>query len=486
MNDIRNLEPKKLWNFFHELTQIPRPSKKEQKIVEYMKAFGEKNNLETIVDSVGNVVIRKPATKGMENRKGVIFQTHLDMVPQKNTAKKHDFEKDPIETIIDADWVKANGTTLGSDNGIGVAAAMAVLVSTTIEHGPVEALFTIDEETGMTGAFGLKQGLLKGDILLNLDSEDENEICVGCAGGIDVSAKKNYGEENTPQGSVAYKITASGLKGGHSGVDIALGRANSNKIMFRFLMQAESDFRIRIAESTGGNLRNAIPRESYSVVVLQERLAKDFESFVQKYEKMYKNEYSDTEPDLSFKFEKAELPAKVMNEADQYKIIRAIFACPNGVQRMSQSIKDLVETSNNMAIVKCSGGKFECHNLTRSSVDTSKEATAWEIAAVFHLIGAEISMTGGYPGWKPNMQSPILKVLSQVYKNMFGEEADVKAIHAGLECAIIGGVYPNLDMVSFGPTIKFPHSPDEKVNIASVGKFWNFIIETLKNIPVKN
>lgn len=486
MNDIRNLEPKKLWNFFHELTQIPRPSKKEQKIVEYMKEFGKKNNLETVVDNVGNVVIRKPATKGMENRKGVIFQTHLDMVPQKNTSKKHDFEKDPIETIIDGEWVKANGTTLGSDNGIGVAAAMAVLVSTTLEHGPVEALFTIDEETGMTGAFGLKEGLLKGDILLNLDSEDENEICVGCAGGIDVSAKKNYGEDNTPQGSVAYKITASGLKGGHSGVDIALGRANSNKIMFRFLMQAEADFKIRIAESTGGNLRNAIPRESYSVVIIQERFAKDFESFVQKYEKMYKDEYADTEPDLSFKFEKAELPAKVMNEADQYKIIRAIYACPNGVQRMSQSIKDLVETSNNMAIVKCSGGKFECHNLTRSSVDTSKEATAWEIAAVFHLIGAEISMTGGYPGWKPNMQSPILKVLSQVYKNMFGQEADVKAIHAGLECAIIGGVYPNLDMISFGPTIKFPHSPDEKVNIASVGKFWNFIIETLKNIPVKN
>jgi dipeptidase D len=485
MNDIRNLEPKKIWNFFHELTQIPRPSKKEQKIVEYMLEFGKKNNLETEVDEVGNVVIRKPATKGMENRKGVIFQTHLDMVPQKNTDKIHDFEKDPIEAIIDGDWVKANGTTLGSDNGIGVAAAMAVLVSTTLEHGPVEALFTIDEETGMTGAFNLRKDFLKGDILLNLDSEDENEICVGCAGGMDVTAKKSYEEEKTSSGTVAYKITASGMKGGHSGVDIAMGRANSNKIMFRFLFQAESGYKIRVAEVTGGNLRNAIPRESFCVVVLPEKSAKDFENFVLEYEKIVKNEYSDTEPDLIFKCEKTDLPSKVMGEADQYKIIRAVYACPNGVQRMSQSISDLVETSNNMAIVKCSAGNFECHNLTRSSVDTSKKATAWEIAAVFHLTGAEIIMTGGYPGWKPNMQSPILKVLRDVYKNMFGQNPDVKAIHAGLECAIIGGVFPNLDMISFGPTIKFPHSPDEKVNIASVNKFWNFIVETLKNIPVK-
>jgi len=486
MSDIRNLEPKKVWNFFHDLTQIPRPSKKEQKIVDFMVDFGKKNNLETLVDEVGNVVIRKPATKGMENRKGVIFQTHLDMVPQKNTAKNHDFEKDPIETIIDGEWVKANGTTLGSDNGIGVAAAMAVLTSTTISHGPVEALFTIDEETGMTGAFGLKKGFLKGDILLNLDSEDENEICVGCAGGIDVSARKKYQEEKTPDATVAYKITASGLKGGHSGVDIALGRANSNKIMFRFLMQAEADYKINVAEAAGGNLRNAIPRESYSVVVVSQSKASDFENFILGYEKIYKNEYSDAEPDLSFKFEKANLPSKVMNKNDQYRIIRAVYSCPNGVQRMSQSIRDLVETSNNMAIIKCSGGNFECHNLTRSSVDTSKEATAWEIAGVFHLIDAEITMTGGYPGWKPNMGSPILKVLTQVYKGMFNEDPEVKAIHAGLECAIIGGVYPDLDMVSFGPTIKYPHSPDEKVNIASVGKFWNFIIETLKNIPVKN
>ena len=486
MNDIRNLEPKQLWNYFHEITQIPRPSKKEKKIIEYMKEFGKKHNLETIEDSVGNVIIRKPATKGMENRKGVIFQTHLDMVPQKNSDKKHDFEKDPIETIIDGEWVRANGTTLGSDNGIGVAATMAVLASKDISHGPIEALFTIDEETGMTGVFGLKKGLLKGDILLNLDSEVEGELCVGCAGGIDVNIKKDYAEEKSPLGMVAYKIIAKGLKGGHSGVDIAMERANSNKIMFRFLMQAESDFGIRLAEAAGGNLRNAIPRESYSIVLLPEIKTEEFEKFIKGYEKMYRAEYSDTEPDLSFTFEKIACPAKVMNQGDQYRIIRALFACPNGVQRMSQAVKGLVETSNNLAIVKCIGGKLETYNLTRSSVDSSKEATAWKIAAVFHLIGAEVTLSGSYPGWKPNMQSPILKIMSKAYKDMYGKIPEIKAIHAGLECGLIGGVYPNLDMISFGPTIRFPHSPDEKVNIASVGKFWDFLVGTLKQVPAKS
>jgi dipeptidase D len=485
MSEIQKLEPKTLWNYFHDITQIPHPSKKEEKIVEYVMEFGKKHNLETIKDKVGNVIIRKPATKGFENRQGVIFQTHLDMVPQKNNDKKHDFEKDPIKTIIDGEWVRADGTTLGSDNGIGVAAALAVLASVNIAHGPIEALFTVDEETGMTGVFGLKKGVLKGDILLNLDSEDENEICVGCAGGIDVSAKKDYAEEKTPKGFIAYKVIASGLKGGHSGVDIALGRANSNKIMFRFLMQSESDFGVRLAEAFGGNLRNAIPRESYSVVLVPEIREKEFEKFVKGYEKMYKAEFAETEPDLKFKAEKVELPEKVMNKDDQYRIIRALFACPNGVQRMSQAMKGLVETSNNMAIVKCADGKFECHNLTRSSVDTAKEATAWKIAAVFHLIDAEVTLTGGYPGWNPNMQSAILKVITIVFKKMFDKDPDVKAIHAGLECAIIGGSYPNLDMISFGPTIKFPHSPDEKVNISSVQKFWDFIIELLKQIPVK-
>jgi dipeptidase D len=485
MRDIHNLKPKQVWNFFHEITQIPRPSKYEQKMIEHMKEFGKKNNLETIVDKVGNVIIRKPAAKGMENRKGVIFQTHLDMVPQKNSDKKHDFEKDPIETIIDGEWVKANGTTLGADNGIGVASAMAVLASRDIVHGPLEALFTIDEETGMTGVFGLKKGLLKGDILMNLDSEDEGELYDGCAGGVDVNVTKDYAEEKAPKAMYAYKIIAKGLKGGHSGVDIALGRANSNKIMFRFLMQAESDFGIRLAEASGGDLRNAIPRESYSILLVPEIKAKEFEKFIKGYEKMYQAEFSDTEPDLKFICEKVPVPEKVMKQHEQYKIIRAVFICPNGVLRMSQAMKGLVESSNNLAIVKCLNGKFEAYNLCRSSVDSAKEANAWKIAAAFHLIDADVKLEGAYPGWKPNMKSPILQTMSNVYKDMFGNVPEKKAIHAGLECGLIGGVYPNLDMISFGPTIRYPHSPDEKVNIASVVKFWDFLVGTLKHIPVK-
>jgi dipeptidase D len=484
MSNIRNLEPMQLWNYFHEITQIPHPSKKEKRIVEYIAGFGKKHNLETIVDKVGNVIIRKPATKGMENRKGVILQTHLDMVPQKNSDKKHDFEKDSIETIIDGDWVKANGTTLGSDNGIGVAATLAVLASKDVVHGPLEALFTIDEETGMTGIFGLETGLLKGDILMNLDSEDEGELYVGCAGGIDVSAKKNYSEELTPKGLAAYKIIAKGLKGGHSGVDIALGRANSNKLMFRFLMQAEADFGIRLSEASGGDLRNAIPRESNSIILVPEIKTSEFEAFIRSYDKLYKAEFAETEPDLQFNFEKTSVPPKVMSQGDQYRIIRAVFVCPNGVVRMSQAMKGLVETSNNLAIVRCKEGNFEVHNLTRSSVDSAKEATAWRIAAVFQLINAEVNVAGGYPGWKPNMNSPILKTMSSVYNEMYGKVPEIKAIHAGLECGIMAGKYPGLDMISFGPTIRYPHSPDEKVNIPSVVKFFDFLCGTLKNVPV--
>lgn len=483
MSDIRNLEPRPLWNFFHEITQIPRPSKKEKRIIEYMREFGKKNNLETIVDETGNVIIKKPASKGMENRKGVILQTHLDMVPQKNSDKVHDFEKDPIESIIDGEWVKANGTTLGSDNGIGVAATMAVLASKDLAHGPLEALFTIDEETGMTGVFGLKGGLLDGKILMNLDSEDEHELCVGCAGGIDVSAVKDYAGEDAPAGMAAYRITAKGLKGGHSGVDIALGRANSNKLMFRFLMQAEADYGIRIAEAWGGDLRNAIPRESWSVVLVPEERASDFEKMVAVYDKIYRAEFIDTEPDLVFSSEKTGVPAKVMNKEDQYRIIRGVYVCPNGVIRMSQSINGLVETSNNLAIVRIRDGKFEAYCLTRSSVDSAKEATAWKIAGCFHLVGADVKLTGGYPGWKPDMNSPILGVTKEVFAKLNGHEPAVKAIHAGLECGLISRVYPGLDMISFGPTIKYPHSPDEKVHIASVGRFWNFLLETLKNVP---
>ena len=485
MSSIQELEPREIWNHFHALTQIPRPSKKEQDVIQYMKRFGEKLGLETVVDEVGNVIIRKPATPGMENRKGVILQGHLDMVPQKNSDREFNFETDPIEAVIDGEWVRANGTTLGSDNGIGVAAAMAVLASDSLVHGPVEALFTVDEETGMTGAFGLKPGLLDGDILINMDSEDEGELYVGCAGGIDISATKTYQEENVPGGQAAYLLTLKGLKGGHSGMDIALGRANANKLLFRFLMQAESDLHIRISEAGGGDLRNAIPRESHAIVVVPRDLADKLESLVADTASIYRKEFAETEPDLSFNCTSAKLPSKVLPLKEQYQMIRAVFACPNGVQRMSQSMPGLVETSNNLAIVRIEAGNFTALNLTRSSVDSAKEATAWKIAAVFHLIGAEVKLSGEYPGWKPNTKSPILKTCQDVYHKRFGKIPEIKAIHAGLECGLLGGVYPGLDMISFGPTIRYPHSPDEKVEIGTVKKFWEFLVAILEEIPGK-
>jgi dipeptidase D len=362
---------------------------------------------------------------------------------------------------------------------------MAVLASDTLQHGPVEALFTIDEETGMTGAFGLKPGLLEGEILINMDSEDEGELCVGCAGGINVSAVKTYQEEDPPEGHVAYTISLKGLKGGHSGLDIALGRANANKLLFRLLMQAESDLQIRLSETAGGDLRNAIPRESHAVVMVPEDLSGKLESLVVETEKIYRKEFAETEPDLSLSCQRSELPEKVVQIKAQYQMIRAVFACPNGVQRMSQSMPGLVETSNNLAIVKIKDGNFEALNLTRSSVDSAKEATAWKIAGVFHLIAAEVTLSGEYPGWNPNMDSAILKTCQDVYQKEFGKIPKISAMHAGLECGLLGGVYPGLDMISLGPTIRFPHSPDEKVEIESVKKFWEFLVAILKEIPEK-
>jgi dipeptidase D len=485
MSNIKDLAPVAVWKHFHALTQIPRPSKKEAAVIAYIKKFGEDLGLETILDEVGNVIIKKPATPGMEGRKGVVLQGHLDMVPQKNSDSDFDFEKDPIETMIDGEWVTANDTTLGADNGIGVAAAMAVLESTTMKHGPVEALFTIDEETGMTGAFGLKAGILDGDILINMDSEDEGELYVGCAGGIDVLASKMYTEENAPSGHEAYKVHVQGLKGGHSGIDIPMGRANANKVLFRFMMQAESDLKIRIAEAAGGDLRNAIPRESHAVILVPAADTGTFEALVASYQDIYRNEFADTEPNLSFSCEKTTMPTKVVPAKEQSQFIRAIYACPNGVQRMSQSMKGLVETSNNLAIARIEEGQFEAFNLTRSSVDSAKDATAWKIAAVFQLIDAEVTLSGEYPGWKPNMDSPILKTCQDVYQKNFGKIPEIKAIHAGLECGLLGGVYPNFDMISFGPTIRFPHSPDEKVKIDTVQKFWDFLVLILEEVPEK-
>ncbi len=482
---ILDLEPKAVWKHFYSLTQIPRPSKHEDKIQEFMVNFGKNLGLETIKDEVGNVIIRKPATAGMENRKGIVLQGHLDMVPQKNSDKDHDFTKDPIDAYVDGDWVTADGTTLGADNGMGVAAAMSILESKDIAHGPIEALFTSDEETGMTGAFGLKAGVLKGDILMNMDSEDEGELYIGCAGGTNANAQFTYTPEAVPTGYKAFKIALTGLKGGHSGVDIPLQRGNSNKLLNRFLRSAATKFNLRLASIDGGSLRNAIPRESFATVVVPADKAAEFEAAIPKCEAVFKAELEKTEPFMTFKVEAADLPENLIDLKTQTNLLNAVYACPNGVMRMSDSMEGLVETSNNIAIVKSNNGVINVLTLIRSSVDSAKKDLENMIESVFQLAGAKIYFDGQYPGWKPNVDSPILKAMSDIYNNKYGIVPKVTAIHAGLECGLLGGVYPNWDMISFGPTIRFPHSPDEKVNIESVQKFWDFTLETLKHVPLK-
>jgi dipeptidase D len=485
---LNNLKPEGIWKHFEEICAIPHPSKFEEGMRQYVVNFAKKNNLEYELDEVGNVVIRKPATKGMENRQGVILQGHLDMVPQANSDANHNFETDPIKPRIDGEWVKATGTTLGADNGIGVATSLAILEAKDIPHGPIEALFTIDEETGMTGAFGLKPGYLKGDILMNLDSEDEGELFIGCAGGTNGNATFKYKKTAVPANYAPYKITVKGLKGGHSGCDIHLGRGNSNKLLFRFLRLAERKLGLVLAEVEGGNLRNAIPREAHAVVMVPKDKASIFETEVNLYNETVKKEFATADPGLEVVCEKTTAPAEIMDKDTQKNLINCIYALPNNVVRMSNDMPGLVETSTNLAIVKSDDKTqtIEVKCLLRSSVDSGKEALERKMESVFELAGAaEILFDGQYPGWKPNPNSPILKEMLELYEKMFGNKPEIKAIHAGLECGLIGGVFPNLDMISFGPTIRFPHSPDEQCNIATVKKFWDFLLETLKNVPKK-
>ena len=482
---IKNLEPNGLWKNFYNLTQIPRPSKKEEKVVAFVKEFGEKLGLETIVDKVGNVIIRKPATPGYENRMGVVLQAHLDMVPQKNSDKVHDFEKDPIETYIENGWVKANGTTLGADNGVGAAAAMAVLEATDLEHGPIEALFTIDEETGMTGANALESGVLKGDILINTDSETEGELYVGCAGGIDTCGYFTPKFEAVPAGSKAFQLVVKGLKGGHSGMDIILGRANANKVMNELLAYATEKLDARVADIQGGSLRNAIPRESFVTVTVSEDKAEELAAFVSQFETMKKEQFAAVEPDMSITIAPAEMPAQVMDKATIANIIEAVAKYPNGVIAMSKDFEGTVETSSNLAIVKLIDGQVMTASLQRSLVDASKDVLAAEMRELLEKCGAVAESTGSYPGWKPNINSPILHTMKKVYEEKYGKTPKIMVIHAGLECGILGSKYPNWDMVSFGPTLVFPHSPDEALKIDTVPLFWEFLAETLKNVPVK-
>ena len=484
--EVRNLEPKALWNKFADLNAVPRPSKKEERVIAFMMEFGQKLGLETFEDDIRNVIIRKPATPGMENRKPIVLQGHLDMVHQKNNDTDFDFDTQGIDMYVDGDWVRARGTTLGADNGLGVAMIMAILESTTIKHPAIEALFTIDEETGMTGALNLKGGILKGEILLNMDTEEDDEIDIGCAGGIDVTATRDYNEEETPEGSVAYTITVKGLSGGHSGMDIHKGLGNANKIMNRLLFDGFENFGLQIAEISGGSLRNAIPRESVAQVIIASIYDEAFVFDMQEVIGDITTEFKTMEPNLTIEIVKNDaLPAKVMDLGVQEGMLRAIYAAHNGVYRMSADMEDLVETSNNIARVIVKEGQITIQNLTRSSVESSKMDLANALRSAYELFGCEVDFAGSYPGWTPNVNSEILDVLTAIYEKQNGEKAKVVACHAGLECGILGTNYPDMDMISFGPTIHGAHSPDERASIKSSQKFWNFVIEILENIPVK-
>ncbi|MCD9575766.1 aminoacyl-histidine dipeptidase [Flavobacterium soyae] len=483
--EIRNLEPKALWNKFADLNAVPRPSKKEERVIEFMKNFGNSLGLEAFEDEIRNVIIRKPATPGMENRKAIVMQGHLDMVHQKNADTVFDFDTQGIDMYVDGDWVRARGTTLGADNGLGVATIMAVLESKDIPHPAIEALFTIDEETGMTGALNLKGGILQGQILLNLDTEEDDEIDIGCAGGIDVTAVRTYNEEEVPEGSVGYTITVKGLNGGHSGMDIHKGLGNANKIMNRLLFDGFENFGLQVSEINGGSLRNAIPRESTAKVIISQMFDEAYVYDMQEIISDIKAEYKTTEPNLSIEIVKTDLPEKVMDLGVQEGIIRAIYAAQNGVYKMSADMADLVETSNNIARVVVKDGEILVGCLTRSSVESSKFDLANSLRSAFELVGCEVELSGSYPGWTPNVNSEILEVLKDIYEKQNGEQPKVVACHAGLECGILGTNYPDMDMISFGPTIHGAHSPDERASISSAQKYWKFVLEILSNIPVK-
>lgn len=483
---ISQLEPQNVWKHFYSLTRIPRPSGHMEKITQFLVDFGKGLGLETFVDEAGNVIIRKPATKGMENRKGVILQAHMDMVPQKNNDTVHDFTQDPIEAYVDGDWVKAKGTTLGADNGLGVASIMAVLEADNVKHGPLEALITKDEETGMYGAFGLKQGTLHGEILLNLDSEEEGELYIGCAGGIDITATLEYKEEKPMPDFVARRLVLKGLRGGHSGLEINEGRGNANKLLARVVHDLLVEFDCQLAEFEGGNMRNAIPREAHAVLVFNPQDMDGLEDYVKEYEAQLNAEYAPIEKDVTLTLqEESALPETVVPEDIQDNLIDVLMACQDGVMRMIPTVPDTVETSSNLAIVAIGAGKAEIKILARSSCDTMKDYLADSLAACFSLAGMKVEFSGAYSGWQPNVESPVLHAMCSSYKASFGVEPAVKVIHAGLECGIIGANCPGLDMVSFGPTLRSPHSPDERVYIPSVGKFYAFLTATLEQTPAK-
>ena len=484
-NTLRELSPNALWNNFADLNAVPRPSKKEERVIGFMMNFGKSLGLPVYKDDMGNVIIKKPASAGLENRVTVSLQGHLDMVHQKNAGTDFDFSSQGIDMFVEGDWVRARGTTLGADNGIGVAAIMSVLAANDIVHPAIEALFTIDEETGMSGALGLKGGLLEASIMLNLDTEDDNELTIGCAGGVDVTAMGTYEMTDQTEVTTGWRLTLSGLTGGHSGMDIHKGRANANKLINRVLLAAVKEFGIQISLIDGGGLRNAIPRESVAEFVLAKINEEEFKQFIRLEEKVLKDEYQTTDPNLSLAIESCPVSGKVMSDSFSYRFLRSIYACPNGIYRMSPEIPGLVQTSNNLARVLVKDGAFSVLCLTRSAVDSEKADLAKAVQSSFELCAASVEFGGDYPGWTPWPDAPIVQLMSQLYKEKHGEDALVNACHAGLECGIIGANYPHTQMISFGPNIRGAHSPDEKVQISSVQKFWDFLLETLKRVPEK-
>lgn len=481
-NVFQGLEPKLLWQYFYDICQIPRASKKEEKIVKYLLDFGKKHNLETISDEVGNVVIRKNATKGYENKPWVALQSHVDMVCEKEADSKHNFDTDPIIPYIDGEWVKAKGTTLGADDGIGVAAQLAILASSDIEHGPIECLFTVDEETGLTGAFALKSDMLKSRILLNLDSEDEGELFIGCAGGKDTVGTRYFTSEPVPEGMIALEIVVGGLKGGHSGDDIHKGFGNANKILGRVLWQINKDYTIKLSSFDGGNLRNAIARDAKCVILIQPNKENEIVSFINYCNKTIKEELFVTDPNVYISVSKTELPEQIIDSKTVSKLINLIYAMPHGVIAWSQDIPNFVETSTNLASIKIANNAITICTSQRSSVDTAKQNVVNMVASVFNLAGFEYKHNNGYPGWKPNPKSEILRITTEQFKKQFGYEPVVRAIHAGLECGLFSEKFENIDMVSYGPTLRNVHSPDEKILIPTVERFWDLTLNILKNL----
>ena len=482
-NVLGHLEPKLVWNHFEEICKYPRPSKKEEKIAEYVVSVGKRLNLQTEKDKFGNILIRKPATKGKENLKTAVLQSHIDMVCESNRGVEHDFDNDPIQPYIDGDWVKAKGTTLGADNGIGVAASLAVLESNELEHGPIEALFTLDEETGLTGANKLKKNWLKADILINMDSEEIGILYIGCAGGMNTMAKFKSKLEKAPKNYSAFEIKVLGLKGGHSGIDIHLGRGNATKILNRLIWEYSKESNIRVASINGGNKHNAIPREAFAVIAVPKKDDKKFKKFVKKFNAEMKQEFEAADPGLNISVEKHQMPEKFIGEKNQKNIINTIYAVPHGVTKMSNDIPGLVETSNNLAVVETAGKHINIVTSQRSSVDSERVDITNMVTSALNLAGGTVSYNDGYPGWKPDIDSDIFKVFKSTYKNIYGKEPEVTAIHAGLECGIIKEKYPNMDMISFGPTMIGVHSPDEKLQISTVPEFYKQLINVLKNIP---